>query len=210
MKWWVGILTALVAVETLIIGIYCCSRLEVNSDSPSVLISALGVLVTFVVAWQIWQTMASREEIKEAKEAAEKAKKVADEVNLLNAEFKASLDLFAAYQSSSNGLSFLLHDRHYKAFHLFASAIVDSLKFINDQTRCAMSAFVNLHNCMDFGENSPSMKEYKDNWDSVVSRMNEIENVLRVAHQENIVFQAMAKHHIDEFKKAAREKGFKI
>lgn len=173
-------------------------------------ITTLSALITFVVAWQIWQTIASREEIKDARKAAKKANKVAQEVASLKAEFENSLNLFAAYRASSDGLSFLLNNRHFKAFHLFATAIIDSLKFLNDQGKCAMGAFVNLDNCMDFDSNDTSMKEFTEKWHSVVNRLNEIEEALRNADQENKIFQAMAKHHIDEFKKAAREKGFKV
>lgn len=173
-------------------------------------IATLSALITFVVAWQIWQTIASREEIKDARKAAKKANKVAQEVASLKAEFENSLNLFAAYRASSDGLSFLLNNRHFKAFHLFATAIIDSLKFINDQGKCAMGAFVNLDNCMDFDSNDASMKEFTEKWDGVVNRLNEIEEALRNADQENKIFQAMAKHHIDEFKNAAREKGLKI
>lgn len=170
----------------------------------------LSILVTFLVAWQIWQTIASREEIIDARVASEKASKIADEVTALSNEFKDSLNLFAAYRSSSDGLSFLLSDQHYKAFHLFATAIIDSLRFTNDKGRCAMGAFVNLDRCMDFNSDDESMKKYKENWGSVVARVKEVEEALRNAEQENAVFQAMAKQRIDEFKKAAREKGFKI
>lgn len=173
-------------------------------------IAALSALITFVVAWQIWQTIASRDEIKDARKAATKANKVAKEVASLKTEFENSLYLFAAYQASSDGLSFLLNNQHYKAFHLFATAIIDSLKFINDQGKCAMGAFVNLDNCMKFDNNDASIAEYKENWEGVKSRLSEIEDAMRNADQENKIFQAMAKHHIDEFKNAARKKGFKI
>ncbi len=66
MNTWTKILTALVAVETLLIAIYCCSKLEVNSNSASIMISTLGVIVTFVVAWQIWQTINAKKEIESA------------------------------------------------------------------------------------------------------------------------------------------------
>lgn len=65
MKTWVKILTLLVAVETCLIAIYSCSYLTFDSNSPSVLISALGVLVTFVVAWQIWQVIDTKNVIKD-------------------------------------------------------------------------------------------------------------------------------------------------
>lgn len=179
-------------------------------SGESYVMTSLSILITFVVAWQIWQTMASREEIKDAIKAAKKANKVAKEVASLKTEFENSLNLFAAYRASSDGLSFLLNNRHFKAFHLFATAIIDSLKFLNDQGKCAMGAFVNLDNCMDFDSNDASMKEFTEKWDGVVNRLNEIEEALHNADQENKIFQAMAKHHIDEFKNAAREKGLKI
>lgn len=178
--------------------------------SQTFIIAVLSALVTFLVAWQIWQTMASREEIKDARNAADKANKIANDVALLNNEFKKSMNLHVAYRSSSDGLSFLLTNKYYKAFHLFATAIIDSLEFIDDKGRCAMGAFVNLENCINFDDDNESVKEYKENWDSVINRIKEIENALRKADLENAVFQTMAKHHIDEFKKAARAKGFEI
>lgn len=71
MKTWTKILTVLVAVETLLMAILCCSKLEINSNSASVLISSLSVLVTFVVAWQIWQTINAKKEIESARREME-------------------------------------------------------------------------------------------------------------------------------------------
>ena len=54
MKTWISILTA--AVVLLGIGylnLYC-SEMKFNSDSAGVIISALGVLVTALVGWQIY------------------------------------------------------------------------------------------------------------------------------------------------------------
>lgn len=107
MKTWAKILTVLVAIETFAIGIYCCSKLEVNINSPSVLISALGVLVTFVVAWQIWQTMASREEIKEAREVAENLHKMEARLNSLNYLAEAHLLFTQGGLSLRDGLGFV-------------------------------------------------------------------------------------------------------
>lgn len=206
------IVAALVSVAATVTGLalYGSHKTAQSNEGISWAIGILGTLLTFAVAWQIWQTMASREEIKDARKAAKKANKVAKEVASLKTEFENSLNLFAAYRASSDGLSFLLNNRPFKAFHLFATAIIDSLKFINDQGKCAMGAFVNLDNCMDFNSNDTNMKEFTEKWDSVVNRLNEIEEALRNADQENKIFQAMAKQHIDAFKNAAREKGLKI
>lgn len=82
---WVKVLNVIVVVETLLIGIYCCGKLNVDCNGPEILISALGVLVTFLVAWQIWQTMASREEIR-------KAMKTADDLIVLKSEMENSFN----------------------------------------------------------------------------------------------------------------------
>lgn len=210
--WICVILTMAMAFTAMMIALprVCGIKSNINFDYQAMIVTILGIFITVLIGWQIWQTMASREEIKDARKAAKKANKVAQEVSSLKTEFENSLNLFAAYRASSDGLSFLLNNRHFKAFHLFATAIIDSLKFLNDQGKCAMGAFVNLDNCMDFDHNDTSMKEFTEKWDSVENRLNEIEEALRNADQENKIFQAMAKHHIDEFKKVAREKGFKI
>lgn len=65
MKKWIFILTCLVGIETLLIIIHLCGEMKIDANSQSVFISALGVLITFVVAWQIWQTIISRDEIKD-------------------------------------------------------------------------------------------------------------------------------------------------
>lgn len=210
MKNWTIILTCLVALETLSFIIYLCGVMEVNTNSPSVLISALGVIITFVVAWQIWQTIASRDEIKEARDAVKRSEELVKRIEHIEGQLKILPDTNSAYISVADGLSFLLNDRHFKAFHLFATGIIDSLKDMNDKGRCAMRGLINLDNCMNFDENSPSMKEFQENWTGVAQRLSEVEDALRSAGQENKIFQALAKQHIDAFKNAAREKGFQI
>lgn len=211
---WAIIFSLAAIIMSICALVHKCPRVyekgNLGFDYLGVIVGILALLVTFLVAWQIWQTMASREEIKEARLSAKKANKVAEDVKLLNKEFKESLDLFAAYRASSDGLSFLLHEKHYKAFHLFATAIIDSLKFLNDQGKCAMGALVNLDNCMDYDERHPSLNKYKENWDSVVLRLGEIEDALHRAEQENLLFQTFAKDKIEKFKNSARAKGFKI
>lgn len=105
MKSWTIILTCLVGVETLLIIIYLCGVMEVNSNSPSVLISAFGVIITFVVAWQIWQTIASREEIKEARIAATTVKAIEEKVNEIVPMTDAHFQLTLANTMRMKGLN---------------------------------------------------------------------------------------------------------
>lgn len=179
-------------------------------DYLGLIIGILALMITFIVAWQIWQTIASREEIKDAKDAVKKSEELVRRIEQIETQLKILPDTHSAYISVADGLSFLLHDRHFKAFHLFSTGIIDSLKDINDRGSCAMRALVNLGNCMEFADDSPSMKEFQENWNGVAQRLSEVEEALRNADQENKIFQALAKQHIDAFKNAAREKGFKI
>lgn len=179
-------------------------------DYLGLIIGILALMVTFVVAWQIWQTIASREEIKDARAAAEKSEELVKRIEGIEAQLKILPDTHSAYISVADGLSFLLNNRHFKAFHLFATGIIDSLKDINDKGRCAMRALANLNHCMGFDENDASMNEYKEKWEGVVGRLSEIEDALRNADQENKIFQSLARQQIDAFKQSAREKGFKI
>ncbi len=109
MKKWTIILTVLVAIETLLIINYACGTLSVDTNSPSVLISAFGVIITFVVAWQIWQTIASRDEIKEAKEAAEKAK-----AEVSNIETRLMKEINLAMATSYQQFAMIYRDKELK------------------------------------------------------------------------------------------------
>lgn len=64
MKVWMLVLTIIVVIETLLIGIFCFSDLKIDGNSAGVFISALGILVTFVVAWQIWQVIDTKNIVK--------------------------------------------------------------------------------------------------------------------------------------------------
>lgn len=179
-------------------------------DYLGLIVGILALMITFVVAWQIWQTIASREEIKDAKDAVKKSEELVKRIEHIEGQLKILPDIHSAYISVADGLSFLLIGRHFKAFHLFATGIIDSLKDITDKGSCAMRGLINLDNCMDFDENSPSMKEFQENWNGVAQRLSEVEEALRSADQENKIFQALAKQRINAFKNAAREKGLKI
>lgn len=65
MKYWIGFLTFAVAVLSLFVINAYCNDLEYSNNNAGVLISALGVLVTFVVAWQIWQMIDAKSSIRE-------------------------------------------------------------------------------------------------------------------------------------------------
>lgn len=216
MRKWFCIYTRQSAAICIIAMVVCVLAVAVkfprgNSfDYLGLIIGIFALMITFVVAWQIWQTIASREEIKDARAAAEKSEELVKRIEGIEAQLKILPDTHSAYISVADGLSFLLNNRHFKAFHLFATGIIDSLKDINDKGRCAMRALANLNYCMDFDENDASMNEYKEKWEGVVGRLSEIEDALRNADQENKIFQSLARQQIDAFKQSAREKGFKI
>lgn len=88
MKTWIGVLT--VAVVFLGIGylnLYC-SGIKFDNGSAGVIVSALGVLVTALVGWQIFNAMEMRsviknyDKLKRQLEESSKALKMQDEQNL--------------------------------------------------------------------------------------------------------------------------------
>lgn len=97
MRNWTIILTFLFGIETLLIIIFLCGEMKVDANSPSVLISAFGVMVTFVVAWQIWATIDARNSIKEFEKRTkdydadldEKATEIKEQ---LKSEFQQEID----------------------------------------------------------------------------------------------------------------------
>lgn len=59
MNTWVKVLTIIVAIETLLIFIYICGEMGFDPNSASVLVSALGVIVTLLVGWQVYNAIES-------------------------------------------------------------------------------------------------------------------------------------------------------
>ncbi len=77
MKYWVSALTfAVVMLGIGYLNLYCC-EMEFNSNSAGVIISALGVLVTALVGWQVYNAI----EMRGMFEKVENVKKELDKTN---------------------------------------------------------------------------------------------------------------------------------
>lgn len=70
MKRWTIILTVIVAIENILMAIWLSGNLCLNESSASVLVGALCVIVTFLVAWQIWATIDARNSLTYMEERA--------------------------------------------------------------------------------------------------------------------------------------------
>lgn len=178
-KWWLGILTFIVVAETTLIGIYCCSKLEINSNSPSVLISALGVLVTFVVAWQIWQTMASRDEIRKATEVTQEIGKLKDNLELL----KNVPDGYLFYT-----LAIIKYgeNKYFDAFDFYHSAIRCFIRDRIDYAKFTTVALDSMFDCIEYAteEELNIFRLCSARVDNMISAIeHDVENVNRLADE---------------------------
>lgn len=95
MKYWVGALTFVVVLLGVgYLNLYCC-RMQFDGNSAGIIISALGILVTALVGWQIWQTIVSRDELKEARAATKSINAIEEKVNqivpMTDAHFQLTL-----------------------------------------------------------------------------------------------------------------------
>lgn len=103
MKTWIGILTAAVAFLGIgYLNLYC-SGMKFNDNSAGVVISALGVLVTALVGWQIYNAIEMRsiireyDKLKRQLEESSKALKMQDEQNL------TLIEAYAKVNNATNG-----------------------------------------------------------------------------------------------------------
>lgn len=95
MKIWVKILSCIVVIETVFIVILSFKETKVSENSPDIIISTLGTLLTFVVAWQIWQVIDTKDTIKKFDEKFKEEKK--ERVQTYNDQMsKLSLFIFAS------------------------------------------------------------------------------------------------------------------
>lgn len=96
MKYWVGILT--VAVVLLGIGylnLYCC-KMEFDGNSAGIIISALGVLVTALVGWQVYNAI-------EMRGMFEKVENVKKELDNTNSEYEHKIESLEWLVSALHG-----------------------------------------------------------------------------------------------------------
>lgn len=99
MKFWVSVLT--VAVAFLGIAYYnlYCSEMKFDGDSAGVLISALGVIVTALVGWQVYNAIEMGSAVKQVNDLKEK---LSLQSQKLEAQDKRNLCLIEAFQFRSD------------------------------------------------------------------------------------------------------------
>lgn len=184
MRKWTIILTVLVAIETLLIIIYACGTLEVDANSPSVLISALSVLVTFVVAWQIWATITTKEDIKEMKLTANK-------LNLIEEQIKSLQNAPDAYLFYILAIGKFEKQSYYDAFEYFAIATLTFIENNIPYEKFSTVALSYMESCLDMAYGTGHDIEIFKNRAQVIhqrldSILTQINNIKRFADEAKI------------------------
>lgn len=96
MKYWVGILTfAVVLLGIGYLNLYC-NKMSFNSNSAGVIVSALGVLVTALVGWQVYNAI-------EMRGMFEKVENVKKELDKTNREYEHKIESLGWLVSALHG-----------------------------------------------------------------------------------------------------------
>lgn len=99
MKYWVSALTfAVVMLGIGYLNLYCC-EMEFNSNSAGVIISALGVLVTALVGWQVYNAI-------EMKSTIARVDEVKAELDRLATQYRDKILRLQWFASALHGTTF--------------------------------------------------------------------------------------------------------
>lgn len=96
MKYWIGALTFLVVLLGIgYLNLYCC-QMEFDGNSAGIIISALGVLVTALVGWQVYNAI-------EMRGMFEKVENVKKELDKTNSEYEHKIESLEWLVSALHG-----------------------------------------------------------------------------------------------------------
>ncbi len=96
MKYWIGALTFLVVLLGIgYLNLYCC-QMKFDSNSAGIIISALGVLVTALVGWQVYNAI-------EMRGMFEKVESVKKELDKTNSEYEHKIESLEWLVSALHG-----------------------------------------------------------------------------------------------------------
>lgn len=99
MKYWIGALTfAVVLLGIGYLNLYCC-KMEFDGNSAGIIISALGVLVTALIGWQVYNAV-------EMKGIIDKVDKVKSELDSLAIEHRDKISRLGWLASALHGTTF--------------------------------------------------------------------------------------------------------
>lgn len=57
MKWWLGVLTAMIGMLSVAVLSVCCNTISLSDNAAGVLISSLEVMVTALIGWQVFNAI---------------------------------------------------------------------------------------------------------------------------------------------------------
>ncbi len=117
-------LIAVVAVLALSVCNYYWWHFSFDGNSAGILISALAVLVTFLVAWNIWQTIDAKNSIREFE------KRTKDYETDLNAKAKAITDSLAEnFEKKLDILKEYVAEKENMTYHHISAMLFDELRY---------------------------------------------------------------------------------
>lgn len=145
MKIWVGILTLAIILLGIGYGNLYCSEMQFDGNSAGVIISAMGVLVTVLVGWQIWQTIDIKDKIDKINNIEQSALKMQDDISAFKIYMEAENLMLRAFVNSHNNKKEESFDYIFDALYKYAEisykdyaqattikVIADTIEFITE------------------------------------------------------------------------------
>lgn len=205
MKYWVGVLTIAVAMLGIAYYNLYCSEMRFDGDSAGVLISALGVIVTALVGWQVYNAIEMGSAVKQVNDLKGKLYIQSQE---LAAQDKRNLCLIEAFQFRCEVYDIEKRKRLVNRYHVALKAIrqflragtpsyyiplwglVSDLPIFLEDIRHARPRLRKI-----FNDRATDLEELYDDIiseiDKRIDEMGEIKKVIKEAHKTRIKIHSL-------------------
>ncbi|MDE7345409.1 MAG: hypothetical protein K2N48_01560 [Muribaculaceae bacterium] len=191
MNTWIKILTIIVIIETLMIFIYLCGLMEIDTNSASVLIGSLSVIVTFVVGWNIYQVIDTKEIVKEVPLLQSNFNSLRKEIDTLHEVHEAYVLSMDAEDLRRRGYSSLAFEQHMQSAFIFAKDLQHyELRFMQALSLMRVSYDDMFRSAMESRDNE--IKQFVNKKEDYI---NQLENLLSLINNLSR-FSEQAKHDI--------------
>lgn len=157
MKIWTGVLTIFVAALLISVGNVYLNDMRFDENSAGVLVSALGVMVTFLVAWQIYNAVTIRHALAQNQNKIERLEKSCkmklEQLNTMIHETRFLINYMLEQRTAAHAEK--EWEDHVLAYLGYADAIILMLKSnikrynIQKESHELFDCFMNLEFCID-------------------------------------------------------------
>lgn len=142
-----GSVVAWIALVLAVISVLCVLFRPSAPNNASLLITALGVLVTCIVAWNIWQTIDTKETVGKAEEASKRIDELQKIIEATKSSYQSYVFYVDAMLDFGNG-------QYSTAFRNIASSLETAIEYEISFSRFGRRALDFMDECIEKGSSS--------------------------------------------------------